>query len=224
MVVVWQTTLLMLTGQMQDRPLLLKAARRSLIRSCHASLPRIQLFEPEFRWRLTAATSEEDIERTMSDFNRVAAERPWRKRTKGKALGVSDLLPGAGSGNFFLQSIALANRVQTALAAAATGGGHTQQEVSELLGRLDKFNELSAVSPVSRAELIRVLAPHRSIGEIETIARELGKLSILHASEIVALADDFDSLLRMGGLSASDAPRLAEELHTMSAAGGPLAV
>jgi hypothetical protein len=220
MVVVWQTALSMLKSQMQDRPALLKAARRGLIRSCHASLPRIQLFEPEFRWRLTAATSEEDIESTMSDFNRVAAERPWRKRKNDEGSGVGDLLPGASGSNFFVQSIALADRVQTALASAATAGGHTQEEMSKLLGRLDKLNELSAVSPVSRAEMIRVLAPHRSIGEIETLAPELGKLSILHASDIVALAGDFDSLLRMGGLSATDAPRIAEELHTMSAVAG----
>ncbi len=220
MVVVWQTVLSMLRGQMQDRPALLKAARRSLIRSCHASLPRIQLFEPEFRWRLSAATSEKDIESTMSEFDRVAAERPWRKRAEGKGPGVRDLLPGASGSSLFVQSIALADSVQTALASAATAGDHTQEEMAELLGRLDELDELSAVSPVSRAEVIRVLAQHRSIGEIEAIAPELGKLSILHASDIVRLAGEFDSLLRIGGLSATDAPRIADELHTMSAIAG----
>ncbi|HEX4116041.1 MAG TPA: hypothetical protein VHY18_09230 [Solirubrobacteraceae bacterium] len=220
MVVVWQTALSMLKGQMQDRPALLKAARRSLIRSCHASLPRIQMFEPEFRWKLAAATSEEDIESTMSDFNHVAAERPWRKHTDEKGPGVRDLLPGASGSNLFVQSIALADSVQTALGSAATAGGHTQEEMRELLGRLDELNELSAVSPVSRAEMIRVLAQHRSISEIEVIAPELGNLSILHASDIVALASHFDSLLRIGGLSATEAPRIADELHTMSAVAG----
>lgn len=89
-----------------------------------------------------------------------------------------------------------------------------------MLGRLDELDELSAVRPVSRAEVIRVLAQHRSIGEIEAIAPELGKLSILHASDIVRLAGEFDSLLRIGGLSATDAPRIADELHTMSALAG----
>jgi hypothetical protein len=68
--------------------------------------------------------------------------------------------------------------------------------------------------------MIRVLAQHRSISEIEAIAPELGKLSILHASDIVALAGHFDSLLRMGGLLATEAPQIADELHTMSAVAG----
>lgn len=80
MVIAWQTVFSMLKSLMQDRPSLLSTARRALIRSCHVSLPRIQLFEPEFRWRLAAATSEADIQCTMRDFNRAVAERPWRKR------------------------------------------------------------------------------------------------------------------------------------------------
>ena len=117
MVVAWQTALSMLKSQMQDCPSLLKAARRALIRSCHASLPRIQLFEPEFRWRLAAATSEEDIQRTVGDFNDAAAERPWRRRRiMEEKSRVRDLLPGAGGSSIFVQSIALADSVQTALA------------------------------------------------------------------------------------------------------------
>ena len=131
-----------------------------------------------------------------------------------------DLLPGASGSNIFVQSIALADSIQTALGSAATAGGHTQEEMRELLDRLDELNELSAVSPVSRAEMIRVLAQHRSTSEIEVIAPELGKLSILHAYDIVALAGHFDSLLRLGGLSATEAPRIADELHTTSAVAG----
>lgn len=221
MVIAWQTALSMLKNQMQDRPSLLKAARRALIHSCHASLPRIQLFEPEFRWRLAAATSEEDIQRTMGDFNDAAAERPWRKRRVAEEKsGVRDLLPGAGGSNIFVRSVALADSVQTALASAATSTGCTQEEISELLDRLNGLSEMSAVNAVSRAEVIQILAQHRSISEIEAIAPELGKLSTLHASDIVQLAVDFDSLLCLAGLSATESPRFAAELHTMSAVAG----
>lgn len=96
--------------------------------------------------------------------------------------------------------------------------------MSELLDRLNELNELSAVNPVSRAEVIRVLAEHRSINEIEVIAPELGKLSTMHAYDIILLAVDFDSLLRLAGLPASESLRLAAELHTMSAAAGLLAL
>lgn len=217
-VVAWQTALSMLKSQMQDRPSLLKAARRALIRSCHVSLPRIQLFEPEFRWRLAAATSEEDIQRTVGDFNDSAAERPWRRRriTEEKSR-VRDLLPGGGGSNIFVQSIALADSVQTALALAATARGCTQEEMSELLDRLNELDELSAVSAVARAEVIQTLAQDRSISEIEVIAPELGKLSTMHASDIVQLARDFDSLLHLAGLPATESPRIAAELHAMSA-------
>ncbi|HEY4809598.1 MAG TPA: hypothetical protein VIH71_00945 [Solirubrobacteraceae bacterium] len=110
-VIAWQTALSMLTSSMQDRPLLLSTARRALIRSCHVSLPRIQLFEPEFRWRLATATSEEDIQSTMRDFNRAAAERPWRKQHNAeKKSWMRDLLPGASGSNIFVQSVALADR------------------------------------------------------------------------------------------------------------------
>ncbi len=221
MVVVWQSALSMLKSQMQDRPSLLKAARRALIRSCHASLPRIQLFEPEFRWRLAAATSEEDFQRTMEDFNDAAAERPWQKRhVAEEKSGVRDLLPAAGGSNVFVRSITLADSVQTALASAAAARGCTQKEMSELLDRLNALNELSAVSAVSRAEVIRILAQDRSISEIEVIAPELGKLSTMHASEIVQLAGDFDSLLHLAGLPATESPRIAAELHAMSAVAG----
>jgi hypothetical protein len=221
MVIAWQTALSMLKSQMQDRPSLLKAARLALIRTCHASLPRIQLFEPEFRWRLAAATSEEDIRCTMRDFNHAAAERPWRKRRVAEEKsGVRDLLPDASGSNIFVRSIDLADSVQTALASAATARGCTQEEMSELLDRLNELNELSAVNAVSRAEVIRILAQGRSISEIEAIAPELGKLSTMHASDIVRLANDFDSLLHLAGLPATESPRIAAELHTMSAAAG----
>ncbi len=221
MVVAWQTALSMLKSQMQDRPSLLKAARRALIRSCHASLPRIQLFEPEFRWRLAAATSEEDIERTMRDFNDAAVERPWRKRRGADEKSrIRDLLPGASGSNIFVRSIDLADSVQTELASAATARGCAQEEMSELLDRLNALNELSAVNAVSRAEVIRVLAEDRSIREIEAIAPELGKLSTMHASDIVQLAGDFDWLLHLAGLPATESQRIAAELHTMSAVAG----
>jgi hypothetical protein len=220
MVVAWQTALSMLKSEMQDRPSLLKAAMRALIRSCHVSLPRIQLFEPEFRWRLAAATSEEDVQHTMRDFDRAAAERPWRKHVAEAGPGVRDLLPGASGSSIFVRSIALADSVQTTLASAATTTGRTQEEMRELLDHLNGLDELSAIGQVSRAEVIRVLAQRRSINEIEVIAPELGKLAIMHASDIVQLAGDFDSLLHLAGLPATESPRIAAELHTMSAVAG----
>ncbi len=224
MVIAWQTALSMLKNLMQDRPSLLSTARRALIRSCHISLPRIQLFEPEFRWRLAAATSEEDIQCTMHDFNRTAAERPWRKqRSAEEKSWMRDLLPGASGSNIFVRSVALADKVQTTLASAATTTGHTQEEMRELLNRLGELDGLGAVDMVSRAGVILALA-HRSIDEIEVIAPELGNLSTMHAADIVQLASDFDSLLRLGGLQATDSPRIADELQATSAVAGlPLA-
>ena len=66
----------------------------------------------------------------------------------------------------------------------------------ELLNRLGELDGLGAVDMASRAEVILALARHRSIDEIEVIAPELGKLPTMHASDIVQLASDFDSLLR----------------------------
>jgi hypothetical protein len=157
----------------------------------------------------------------MEDFNDAAAERPWRKqRVAEKGSEVRDLLPGAGGSNIFVRSVALADRVQIALASAATAKGCTQEEMSELLDRLNGFNELSAVSAVSRAEVIRILAQDRSISEIEVIAPELGKLATMHASDIVGLAGDFDLLLHLAGLPATESPRIAAELHAVSAGAG----
>ena len=192
-----------------------------MIRSCHVSLPRIQLFEPEFRWRLATATSEEDIQSTMRDFNRAAAERPWRKQYNAeKKPWMRDLLPGASGSNIFVQSVALADSVQTTLSSAANATGHTQEEMRALLDHLGELDGLGAVSMVARAEVIQVLAQHRSIDEIEVITPELGKLSTMHADDIVQLAGDFDSLLRLGGLQATDSPRIAGEVHAMSAVSG----
>jgi hypothetical protein len=119
-----------------------------------------------------------------------------------------------------VRSLALAETVQSALASAATQVGNTEEEMRELLDRLDRLDGMGAVSLLSRAEVIRALAQHRSIEEIEAIVPELGKLSTMHASDIVQLAGDFDSLLRLGGLQANDSPRIAGELHSMSAVAG----
>ncbi|HEY4809597.1 MAG TPA: hypothetical protein VIH71_00940 [Solirubrobacteraceae bacterium] len=89
-----------------------------------------------------------------------------------------------------------------------------------LLDHLGELDGLGAVSMVARAEVIQVLAQHRSIDEIEVITPELGKLSTMHADDIVQLAGDFDSLLRLGGLQATDSPRIAGEVHAMSAVSG----
>ncbi len=221
MAVAWQTALGMLGNQMQDRPLLLKAARRALIRSCQASLSRIQLFEPDFRWRLGSATSEADIRGTMRDFEQAASECPWRTRPGAtKRSGLWDLLPGAGGGNLLVRSLALAEAVQSALASAATQAGNTEEAMRELLDRLDGVDGLGAVTLVSRAEVIRALAQHRSIAAIEVIAPELGKLSTMHDCDIVVLAGDFDSLLRLARVPPTESVRIAAELHGMSAATG----
>lgn len=221
MAVAWQTALGMLGNQMQDRPALLKAARRTLIRSCQASLSRIQLFEPDFRWRLGSATSEADIRDTMRDFEQAAAERPWRARPGAtERSGLWDLLPGAGGGNLLVRSLALADTVQDALASAATQARSTEEEMRELLDHLDGLDGMGAVSLVSRAEVIRVLAQHRSCAEIEAIAPELGKLSTMHDCDIVVLAGDFDSLLRLARVPATESARIAAELHGMSAVTG----
>lgn len=135
-----------------------------------------------------------------------------------------DLLPGASGSDVFVRSVALADTVQTTLSSAANATGRTQEEMRELLNRLGVLDGLGAVDMVSRAEVIRVLGQNRSIDEIEVIAPELGKLSTMHASDIVQLASDFDSLLRLGGLQATDSPRIADELHATSAVAGlPLA-
>jgi hypothetical protein len=218
MAIAWQTALTMLKGQMEEDPALFRAARRAVLSSCHVSLSRIQLFEPVFRWRLGSATSVRDIEDAMRDFKLAARERPWRSRNSEKRSALTDLLPGAASGNLLIRSVALAETVQTALSGAAEQSGHTEAEMRELFDRLGELDGLSAVSPVARAEVIRVLAPDRSIEEIELIAPELGKLSSMHATDIAVLASDFDELLRLAGFPATASLRLAGELHAISAA------
>lgn len=225
MVVAWQTALSMLKFGMQDRPALLKTARRRLIASCRGSLSRIQLFEPRFRWMLASATSDEDIDRAFREFERGVAERPrrnWRESLAANMkVGVRELLPGSANSNFIVRSIALADRVQTAVSAAAASLDATEAEVRDLLDRLNLLSELSTVSGVSRAEVIRVLAERgRSITEIEAIAPELGRFATMHAADFVSIAEEFDSLLRLAGLSATEAPRIAGELHAMSAVTG----
>lgn len=86
--------------------------------------------------------------------------------------------------------------------------------MGELLNRLNLLSELSAVSAVSRAEVIRLFAQRgRSIPEIEAIVPELGKLATTHDADFVSIAEEFDPLLRLARLSATEAPRIAGELH-----------
>ena len=222
MVVAWQTALSMLEDQMEERPLLLKAARRALIRSCHASLPRIQLFEPEFRWRLGAATSEEDIQRTIGDFNDAAAARPSReRRVAEEKSGVRVLLPGAGGSNIFVRSIALADSVQTALASAAMARGCTQAEMSELLYRLNALNDLE------RCE--------RGFARRSNPNTRAGPLNQRNRSDRTGAGQAFDHARFRDRPSwpvistrfstwpvckRPRSPRIAAELHTMSAVAG----
>lgn len=42
----------------------------------------------------------------------------------------------------------------------------------------------------------------------------------MHAADFVSIAEEFDPLLRLAGLPATEAPRIAGELHAMSAVTG----
>jgi hypothetical protein len=222
MTVVWQTALSMLGSEMADRPELLKAARRAMVRSCRLSLTRIKIFEPRFRWMLSTATSEEDIDRAIRAFKQAFAERPRRSFRESihaiTRVRVRELLPSAGGGGFLSHSVTLADQVTDAVAAAAASMGATPEEVTEMLGRLDG---VSAIGRVEQAQVVRVLGERgRSMAEIELIVPELGKLATLHATDIVPLAGEFEALLRLARLSADGAPRIADEVHVLAATSG----
>jgi hypothetical protein len=42
----------------------------------------------------------------------------------------------------------------------------------------------------------------------------------MHAADVVSIPEEFDPLHRLAGLSANDAPRIAGELHAVSAVTG----
>lgn len=222
MTVAWQTALAMLRSGIEDRPELLKEARLAMARSCRLSLSRIRIFEPRFRWMLCYATSEEDIQRAIGAFEHAFAERP--KRTLREAvrtitrMRARELLPSAAGGGFLSRSVTLAEQVTGAVAAAAEALGVRPEKVTELLIRADG---LSAIGRVEQAQAARILAERgRSLGEIELILSEVGRLATLHATDIIPVAAEFDTLLSLGGLSADDAPRLAAEVHGLAAPSG----
>ena len=221
MVVAWQTTLSMLKSGMAGRPQMYAAAKSAVICSCRLSLSRIRLFEPEFRWQLQGASSEEDLRRVMSAFRRASVERPWRHSDEtGDASSppINELLPGASGSSIFVQSITLAQQVNAAVADAAEGLGLPEDRIRAVLDRLNAMSELSAASAVGRAEMISVLARRgRSAPEIETMAPQLGMLATMHGVDLVWLAAKFDAMLRLGQTPATSSRRVAEELHGMSA-------
>jgi hypothetical protein len=66
--IVWQSILHMIQFGLRDNDRLYRFTRRSLIRTCGAHLGKAQLFESEFRGRLSGAASEADVSRVMDDF------------------------------------------------------------------------------------------------------------------------------------------------------------
>jgi hypothetical protein len=118
-------------------------------------------------------------------------------------------------GTFSMEGV---GELRTLILRAAEALGVRPEEVKELLIRADG---LSAIGRVEQAQAARILAERgRSLGEIELILPEVGRLATLHAIEIIPVAAEFDTLLSLGDLSADDAPRLAAEVHALAAPSG----
>lgn len=222
MIVVWQTMLAMLRDGMKDQPGLYDYAKRAVIRGCGASLVRAQLFEPEYRWRLAAATSRDDVVQVLGDFRTAAADRPWKRhpqREPSRGHGWREVvLPTADASGVLANSVALADQVQTALNKAAASTGDPSEALRALLDRTGEQGEFGAVSLPERAEMIQLLAEqHRSIAEIESMAPAIAMLATMHNAEVRWLTKRFDQILRLAGEPAANARGVAGILHGTSA-------
>jgi hypothetical protein len=220
LLVVRQTTLAMLKHGLQEQPELYRYAKCAVIRLCGISLARAQLFESEFRWRMAAASSHDDLVQVLDDFRvAIAQARQWRNKRRTPADDGSRswrelLLPTADMSNVLTRSVTLADRVQEALAKAAASSGELPEAINALYERMNARDEFAALSPVARAEMIQALAEqHRSIIEIELMAPPVAMLATLHNVELGWLTKRFDELLRLAGEPATNAREAAEILH-----------
>lgn len=112
-------------------------------------------------------------------------------------------------------SVVLALRVEEKLVYAATQSGESKETMKALAKKLNARQELKALGPVEKAELIKLLAERaRSASEIETMAVPIGMLKLIHHSSIEWLVERFDRLMRVAGEPADKAMGVADTITT----------
>lgn len=113
-------------------------------------------------------------------------------------------------------SVVLAIKKQSILVSAAVQGAHvSREEAEEIWQWMGGEKSFAALSPLKRAELIKVLAERaREPAEIKAMAIPVAQLSLIFGCDPIWLAPRFDQLLRLDGKDAGKAIELADTLTT----------
>lgn len=110
-------------------------------------------------------------------------------------------------------SIYLAAKKEDILLYAATQCGAPKQEMLDLFDRLRKLpgRPLAAMEPLVQARLMSDLAQRaRTPEEIELMVPPIAMLWVIHRPDLTWLASNFDRLLRLYGMDATESMRLAD--------------
>jgi hypothetical protein len=216
LIILWQSALMMLKKTyLADRPELYRYVTRRAFQLCGISLRRADLFEKDYWRRLRGAQGEDEVEAVLSDFH-VKAESDATPQAVQDGIEWDEALGGGlNLRGVLARSVASASLKEQALEKAGTALGEPLERMKALADRLDQGQGLiSAIGPIDRAQLIRVLAERsRSVAEIELMAGEIGRLAVLEGVDVRWLADRFDAVLSAWGSSAEQSNATASELH-----------
>lgn len=121
---------------------------------------------------------------------------------------------GANLMAFVAWSVYLAAKQEEILLYAATQCGASKEEMHTLAKRLQqRAGPFALMGPLERARLVSELAQRaRTIEEIEDMALPVALLWTVHRPDLGWLVENFDRLLRLYGLEASEAMRAADTL------------
>ena len=111
-------------------------------------------------------------------------------------------------------SIVLAIKKQSILVGAAVqGNGVSREDAEEIWQWMGREKSFAALSPLTRAELIRALAAKaRKPEEIRAMSAPIAQLGLIFNCDTNWLAPRFDQLLRLYGHDASEATEVADTL------------
>jgi hypothetical protein len=111
-------------------------------------------------------------------------------------------------------SVVLAIKKQSILIGAAVQGNDVSRDDAEEIWKwMGREKSFAALSPLTRAELIRVLAAKaRGPAEIRAISVPIAQLALVFDCDPNWLAPRFDQLLRLYGHDASEATEVADTL------------
>ncbi len=116
-------------------------------------------------------------------------------------------------------SVVLAVKKQSILVNASTQGVISTEEAEDLYGWMGQEKSFSAMRPLTRAELVRVLAARtHTPSEIRAMAVPIAQLSAVFDCDPIWLAPRYDRLVRGYGRSAHQATEVADELSRITKA------